>query len=89
MGSIGQCSDEVRVLLALGVFGVTLIWVGVAVAWTSALRVLRISRAILARIDLDLRIIDRRVEELDEISRREAGAVPAVRRVLLPPVPRR
>lgn len=47
---MGQCSDEARVLLALGVFGVLLIWVGVAVAWTSALRVLRASRAALLEI---------------------------------------
>jgi hypothetical protein len=83
---VGNCSDEVRVLLALGVFGVLLIWVGVAVAWTSALRVLRISRAIVTRLDLDLRIIDARVEDLGEISR---GEGPEARRALLPPAPRR
>lgn len=39
-----------RIMFALAVFGVGLIWVGVAVTWTAAIRVLRASRAALLEI---------------------------------------
>ncbi len=47
---MGDCSDEVRVLVALGVLGVLLIWIGVAVVWAATLRVLRASTQALAEV---------------------------------------
>lgn len=47
---MGGCSDEARILIGLGAFGVALIWIGVAVTWTAARRVLRASRAALLEI---------------------------------------
>lgn len=49
---MGDCSVEIRIMIGLAAFGVALIWIGVAVTWTAAIRVLRASRAALLEITL-------------------------------------
>jgi len=88
---MGECDEVGRVLIGLGVLGVTMIWLGVAVAWSAAVRVLRASRLFVGAahrsagtwIELERRAVERHALRLNLT--REETSPDGERSAVLPP----